>query len=254
MEHQGRHALVTGGNAGIGLAIAKVLADDGATVTITGRRKELLDELAAGDDRLHALHMDVSDEGSVRDGIATAAEEHGPISICVANAGIAEGQPFASITQEDWRRMMTTNLDGAFLTLQAALATLGREDWGRMIVVSSIAGVRGLKGAIPYTVSKHGMIGLIRGLSEEYMGSRITFNAICPGYVETDIVTSQAKAIAARQGITEDEATAYMAKGNRHRTLLQVDEIAASARWLCSEGARSVNGQTIQIAGGQIAS
>ncbi|MFQ6548301.1 SDR family NAD(P)-dependent oxidoreductase [Aestuariibius sp. 2305UL40-4] len=253
MEHQGRHALVTGGNAGIGLAIARSLADDGATVTITGRRTDLLNQLAAEDDRLHALQMDVSDEDSVRQGIADAAKARGPISICVANAGIAEGQPFASVALDDWRRMMSINLDGAFLTLQSALATLGRDDWGRMIVVSSIAGVHGLKGAIPYTVSKHGMIGLIRGLSEEYMGSRITFNAICPGYVETDIVTNQAKAIAKRQGITEEEATAYMAKGNRHRTLLQVDEVAASAHWLCSEGARSVNGQTIQIAGGQIA-
>ncbi len=253
MEHQGRHALVTGGGSGIGYEIAKDLAAAGATVTITGRRTSLLKKIAERHERIHPLTMDVSDEGSVRDGIAQAASDHGPVAICIANAGIAEGGPFAGVTLEDWRRVLTTNLDGAFLTLQAAMATLDRDSWGRMIAISSIAGVRGLKGAIPYTVSKHGMIGLIRGLSEEYMGSQITFNAVCPGYVETDIVRNQIPAVAKRMEISEQDAAQVFAKGNRHRVLLQADEISAATLWLCSDAARSVNGQTIQIAGGQVA-
>ena len=132
------------------------------------------------------------------------------------------------------------------------MATLGRDDWGRMIAISSIAGVRGLRNAIAYTASKHGVIGMMRGLSEEYMGSPVTFNAICPGYVDTPIVTRNAAEIAARQGISEVEARAYLAKGNRHRRLLETDEVTGSAMWLCSDAARSVNGQTIQIAGGQV--
>jgi NAD(P)-dependent dehydrogenase (short-subunit alcohol dehydrogenase family) len=196
--------------------------------------------------------MNVDEEASVRDGIAAAAETRGPVAICVANAGIAEAAPFRHETLDHWRQIMATNLDGVFLTFQAALSTLGREDWGRMVAISSIAGLVGLKNAIAYTASKHGVIGLVHGLSEEYMGGRVTFNAVCPGYVETPIVERNAAEIAARQGITEDEARAYLARGNRHKTLLQTDDVTGAVMWLCSDAARSVNGQSIQIAGGQV--
>ena len=147
---------------------------------------------------------------------------------------------------------MAINLDGVFLTVQGALASLPPEMPGRIIVVSSIAGVRGLKGAIPYTVSKHGIIGLIRGLSEEYMRRPVTFNALCPGYVDTAIVQNQVPGLMRRKAVDEAGALAAIAKGNRHGQLLEVDETTAAAIWLCSDGARSVNGQTIEIAGGQV--
>ncbi len=252
MEHEGKHALVTGGGTGIGAGIAIALAEAGAEVTITGRRADKLEALSSAHPRLHALVMDVDDETSVRDGIAAAAAARGPVRICVANAGIAEGGPFAQTTLADWRRTMTTNLDGVFLTFQAALATLTPETPARMIVVSSIAGVRGLKNAVPYTVTKHGVIGLIRGLSEEYMRHPITFNALCPGYVDTAIVQNQIPGLMRRFGVDEQGAIDVIAKGNRHRKLLEVDETTAAAMWLCSDGARSVNGQTIQISGGQV--
>jgi NAD(P)-dependent dehydrogenase (short-subunit alcohol dehydrogenase family) len=252
MDHRGRHALVTGGGTGIGLDIARALAAAGAEVTITGRNLERLQRVAEESPRLHPLQMNVDEEASVRDGIAAAAETRGPVAICVANAGIAEAAPFRHETLDHWRQIMATNLDGVFLTFQAALATLGREDWGRMVAISSIAGLVGLKNAIAYTASKHGVIGLVHGLSEEYMGGRVTFNAVCPGYVETPIVERNAAEIAARQGISEDEARAYLARGNRHKTLLQTDEVTGAVMWLCSDAARSVNGQSIQIAGGQV--
>jgi NAD(P)-dependent dehydrogenase (short-subunit alcohol dehydrogenase family) len=112
--------------------------------------------------------------------------------------------------------------------------------------------VRGLKNAVPYTVTKHGVIGLIRGLSEEYMRSAVTFNALCPGYVDTAIVRNQVPGLMKRFGVDEQGAIDAIAKGNRHRKLLEVDETTAAAMWLCSNGARSVNGQTIQISGGQV--
>jgi NAD(P)-dependent dehydrogenase (short-subunit alcohol dehydrogenase family) len=252
MDHRGRHALVTGGGTGIGLDIARALAAAGAEVTITGRNLERLQRVAEESPRLHPLPMNVDEEASVRDGIAAAAEARGPVAICVANAGIAEAAPFRHDTLDHWRQIMATNLDGVFLTFQAALSTLGREDWGRMVAISSIAGLVGLKNAIAYTASKHGVIGLVHGLSEEYMGGRVTFNAVCPGYVETPIVERNAAEIAARQGISDDEARAYLARGNRHKTLLQTDEVTGAVMWLCSDAARSVNGQSIQIAGGQV--
>jgi len=255
MEHQGRHAVVTGGGTGIGLGIAVALAEAGAEVAITGRNLERLEQVAGDHARLHPLQMNVDDESSVRDGIAGAADRHGPVAICVANAGIAEVAPFAAETLEHWRQIMATNLDGVFLTLQAAMATRAegeQANWGRMIAISSIAGLVGLKNGAAYSASKHGVIGLIRVLSEEYMGSGTTFNALCPGYVDTPIVSRNATRIAASKGVSEDEARAYLAKGNRHRTLLETDEVTGAAMWLCSESARSVNGQAIQIAGGQM--
>jgi NAD(P)-dependent dehydrogenase (short-subunit alcohol dehydrogenase family) len=252
MEHAGKHAVVTGGGTGIGAGIAVALAEAGAEVTITGRRADKLDAVAATNPRLHTLVMDVDDEVSVRDGIAAAAATRGPIQICVANAGIAEGGPFEKTTLAQWRKTMSTNLDGVFVTFQAAMATLEVDTPARMIVVSSIAGVRGLKNAIPYTVTKHGVIGLIRGLSEEFMRRPITFNALCPGYVDTAIVRNQLPGLMQRFGVDEQGAIDAIAKGNRHHRLLEVDETTAAAIWLCSEGARSVNGQTIQISGGQV--
>ncbi|MDO6591545.1 3-hydroxyacyl-CoA dehydrogenase [Loktanella sp. D2R18] len=251
MTHQGKHALVTGGGTGIGAAIAVALAQAGAKVTITGRREGPLNDLAASNPQLHPLVMDVNNEASVRDGIAEAAMARGPVQICVANAGIATAQSFAKTSMADWRNIMSTNLDGVFLTLQAALKTLPDGMPGRMIGVSSIAGVRGLKNGVTYTASKHGVIGLMRGLSEEYMGGPVTFNALCPGYVDTDIVRDQIIGMQEKFDMTKDAATAIFSAGNRHNTLLGVDEIAAGALWLCSEGARSVNGQTLEISGGQ---
>ena len=252
MELMGKHALVTGGGTGIGLAIARALADAGCEVTITGRRKDVLDQAAAGFPKLHPAVIDVTDEAATRAGIAAAAAARGPIAICVANAGIAEGKPFAKIDMDDWRRTMATNLDGVYVTIQAAMATLGKGDWGRMIGMSSIAGLRGLRGAVPYTASKHAVIGLIRGLSEEYMGSNITFNAVCPGYVDTDIVTRNAAAISDRTGISNADATQHMANANRHKRLLASEEVANAVLWLCSPASGSINGQALQIAGGQV--
>ena len=252
MEHAGKHAVVTGGGTGIGADIALALAAAGAEVTITGRRADKLAEVAKDNPRIHPLVMDVADEASVRDGIAAAAAARGPVQICIANAGIAEGGPFETTTLDDWHRTMRINLDGVFLTFQAALATLAPDTPARMIVISSIAGVRGLKNAIPYTVTKHGVIGLIRGLSEEFMRRPITFNAVCPGYVDTAIVQNQIPGLMRRFGVDEAGATDLIAKGNRHRRLLEVDETTSATMWLCSDGARSINGQTIQISGGQV--
>ena len=251
-ELDGRHALVTGGGTGIGLAIARALAGAGAQVTITGRRIEVLEEAAASAPRLHPLAMDVAEEASIAAGVAVAQAARGPVSICVANAGIAEGRSVPKTDLAFWRRMMAINLDGAFLTLQACLPGMKEAGWGRGIAVSSIAGLRGLKGAAAYTASKHGMIGLIRGLAEDYVEAPYTFNALCPGYVDTPIVTRNVTAISARAGITEEAARDIMVNTNAHKRLIAPEEVAAAALWLVGPGSDSVNGQAIEIAGGQI--
>jgi len=249
-ELAGRHALVTGGGTGIGLAIARALADAGAEVTITGRRAAVLENAAAPG--LHPLVMDVTDEGSVSDGIAVAVKARGPVTICVPNAGIAEGKAVHKSSLANWRGIMATNLDGAFLTIRGCLDGMVGENWGRVIAVSSIAGIRGLKGAAAYTASKHGVVGLIRALAADYAGKAITFNAICPGYVDTEIVARNTTSIAARAGISQDEALGLMVKTNAHKRLIAPEEVAEAALWLCAANSGSVNGQAIQIAGGEV--
>ncbi|MFU8882214.1 MAG: SDR family NAD(P)-dependent oxidoreductase [Rhodobacterales bacterium] len=250
MIHAGKHALVTGGGTGIGLAIAQALAAQGAQVTITGRRADVLEQ-AAGNG-LHPLVMDVMQEDQVRDGIAQATAARGPFQIVIANAGIAEGKSLQKTELEFWQRIMRTNLDGAFLTIRESMRGMLGTDWGRVIVVSSLAGLRGLKGAGAYSASKHGVIGLIRSYSEEYIGGPITFNALCPGYVETDIVALQSESIAKRTGMSPDAARQAMADSNRHKRLISVDEVATAAMWLCHPLSGSINAQCIEMAGGQV--
>lgn len=251
MTLDGKHALITGGGTGIGLAIAVALREAGAEVTITGRRADVLDD-AARAHGLHALVMDVQDEASVVDGIASAVAARGPVQICVPNAGIAEGRALHKMDMAFWRSMMATNLDGAFLTIRECLKSMHTTDWGRVIAVSSIAGLRGLKGAPCYTASKHAMVGLIRGLAADYAGKPYTFNALCPAYVDTDIVSNNAASIAARTGMNEADARKLMVDVNPHGRLIAPEEVAEAALWLCGAHSGSVNGQAIQIAGGEV--
>ena len=250
MTLNGKHALVTGGGTGIGLAIAKALAEAGAVVTITGRRQEVLDEVAG--DGLVGMAMDVRDESAIIDTVAAAVEARGPVQICVPNAGIAVGRALHKTDLDFWRDMMATNLDGAFLTIRECLSSMRQTDWGRVITVSSMAGLKGLPGAAAYSASKHGMIGLTKSLAGDYLGTGFTFNAICPGYVDTPIVTRNADTIAERTGMDTEAARQIMVNSNPHKRLIEVDEVAAAVMWLVGPGSQSINGQCIQIAGGEI--
>ena len=250
MTLQDKHAFITGGGTGIGLAIAQDLAAKGARVTITGRRQEVLD--AVSGNGITGMAMDVRDEAQVIDTIARAVEANGPVQICVANAGVAEGRSLHKTDLDFWRDMMATNLDGAFLTIRESLKSMRQTDWGRVIAVSSMAGLRGLPGAACYSASKHGMIGLIRPLSEDYMGQPFTFNALCPDYVDTEVRANTTKASSNRAALSEEKARDVMVNANRHKSRIAPSEVAAAAAWLVGEGSESVNGQSIEIAGGQM--
>ena len=246
---ENRHAFITGGGTGIGLAIARALAAEGAQVTITGRRLEVLK--AVQTDQIHAIAMDVTNEAQQIETIAQAVSARGSINICVANAGVAEGRSLQKTSIEFWRQIMATNLDGAFVTIRESMRSMLETDWGRVIAISSIAGARGLKGGGAYSASKHGLIGLIRSYSEEYMGSHITFNSICPGYVDTPLIERNLELIQKR-GFSEEDAMNMMVGANPHRRLIPPKDIAEAALWLCSYNSGSVNGQTVEIAGGQV--
>ena len=125
-------------------------------------------------------------------------------------------------------------------------------DYGRVIAISSLAGLRGSAGAGAYAASKHGVIGMIRSFAEDFLGKPYTFNSICPGYVDTPIVTRNTDAISQRAGVSEAEARDMMVSLNRHKKLILPEEIAATALWLCNPACESVNGSEIAIGGGQI--
>ena len=250
MTLNGKHALITGGGTGIGLAIAHMLIERGAHVTITGRRQEILEEAATKG--MTPMAMDVRNEDDVVAKIAAAVAANGPIQICVPNAGLATGKAAHKTDMGFWRDMMSTNLDGAFLTIRESLKGMRETDWGRVIAVSSMAGLKGLPGAACYSASKHGMIGLVRSLSEEYMGKPYTFNSLCPGYVDTPIVTRNTQSISERAGISTEAARDMMVNANRHKRLITVEEVAAAAAWLVGPDSGSINGQSIEIAGGMM--
>ena len=173
------------------------------------------------------------------------------MQICVANAGIAVGKTLQKTDMAFWRDIMATNLDGAFLTIRESLRSMLETDWGRVITVASIAGLRGAPGAGAYSASKHGMIGLTRTYSEELMGTPYTFNALCPGYVDTPIVERNTASISQRTGLGAEDALKLMVNQNRHKRLIDPEEVAAAALWLVGPGSQSINGQCIEIAGGQ---
>jgi NAD(P)-dependent dehydrogenase (short-subunit alcohol dehydrogenase family) len=153
---------------------------------------------------------------------------------------------------EFWRDMMATNLDGAFLTIRESLRSMVETDWGRVIAVSSMAGIRGIKGAPCYGATKHGLVGLVRSLSEDFLGKPYTFNALCPAYVDTPIVERNITSISQRAKVSEDEALKMMVSSNRHGRLIAPEEVSAAAMWLVGPNSGSINGQAIQIAGGQM--
>jgi NAD(P)-dependent dehydrogenase (short-subunit alcohol dehydrogenase family) len=194
----------------------------------------------------------VTDESQIVGVTAEAVAARGPIQICVANAGIAEGKKLHKTSSEFWRKIMATNLDGCFYTVRESLKSMMTTDWGRVIAVSSIAGVRGSAGAGAYAASKHGVIGMIRSFAEDFLGEPYTFNSICPGYVDTPIVTRNPDSISQRAGVSEQEARDMMINLNRHKRLITPEEIGAAALWLCNPLSESTNGTEVLIGGGQV--
>lgn len=258
MRLQGHHALVTGGGTGIGAAIARALAGEGAKLTLVGRRREPLEEVAqqirssrGTKEGVEICTADVTDRRQVDAVFAAARAANGPITILVNNAGAAAAQPFAKVTPEAWRAVMAVNLDALLHCCQAALADLLAAPSARIVTISSIAGLKGGAYIAPYVAAKHGAVGLTRALASEYAKTNLTVNAVCPGYVETDIVTGAVANIREKTGRSEEEARAALTATNPQGRLIQPEEVASTVLWLCLPESRSVNGQAIAISGGE---
>ncbi len=227
MKLAGQHAVVTGGGTGIGAAIARALAAEGAKLTLVGRRRDKLEEVASGDFDALVAPADVTVREEVERAFAMARDTQGPISILVANAGAAAGVPFAKVSEELWRDMLAVNLDGLFHCCQAALPDLVAAEAGRIVTIASMAGLYGFAYAAPYIAAKHGAVGLTRALAAEYAHSALRVNAVCPGFVDSEMTVQSVATITAKTGRSAEDARAELARLNPSGRLIAPQEVAA---------------------------
>ncbi|MGE0596282.1 MAG: SDR family NAD(P)-dependent oxidoreductase [Hyphomonadaceae bacterium] len=246
------HALITGGGSGIGAATAAMLAAAGARLTLVGRNRDKLERVASQIAGAHFAIADVADEAMVQAAFASARDAHGPVQILVNNAGIAVSAPFHKTDLAFWNRTLSTNLTGAFLFAQAGLPDMLAAGWGRIVNVASVCSLKGYAYVTAYCASKHGLLGLTRALAHETAKRGVTVNAVCPGYVATDIVADAAKNIIEKTNLTEEEAQASIVRFNPQGRLIEAEEVASAIAWLCTDGAASVNGAALPMTGGEI--
>lgn len=246
MTVQGKRVVITGGGTGAGASLARGFAKAGAEVVVAGRRPAPLEALARTDPAIRAIVADVTDEASVQ-ALFTAA---GPCDIVIANAGAADSGLLARTTLAQWNAMLAVNLTGVFLTLREGLRQM--DGWGRLISVASTAGLKGYAYAAPYAAAKHGVIGLTRSLALEVAKKDITVNAICPGYLDTEMTERSLANIVAKTGKSGEEALSQLTRSNPQGRLIQPEEVTETALWLCGPGAASVNGQAIALSGGEV--
>ncbi|MBL0404597.1 SDR family oxidoreductase [Microvirga aerilata] len=249
---KGRHALVTGGGRGIGRAVAARLVEAGATVTVLGRSPASLEQAIVEGDAHAAAVADVTDHRAVQAAVQEAVGRYGPIDLMVANAGAAASAPFMKSGPEVFRQMLDVNLLGVTNMAQAVLGSMTERGFGRIVAVASTAGLKGYPYVSAYCAAKHAVIGFTRALALETAKTGVTVNAVCPGFTDTDLVAESLERIMAKTGRTRDEALGELVKHNPQGRLIDPSEIADAVLWLCGEGARSVTGQAIVVAGGEI--
>jgi len=236
----GRTALVTGATGGIGSAVAQALHAQGATVAISGTRREVLDRLAerlAG--RVHVLPCNLSETSEVEALVPSAEQAMGGLDILVANAGITRDNLFVQLRDEDWDEVIKVNLTATFRLARSATKLMMRKRFGRIIAITSVVGVTGNPGQGNYTASKAGLIGMIKSLAAEYAKRNVTANCIAPGFIRTPMTDA----------LNEKQRESILARVPAAR-LGTPEDIGAAAVYLSSNEAAYVTGQTIHVNGG----
>jgi len=243
--------VVTGSGRGIGAAIAGALAQQGATLTLMGRDRARLEARAQ---RLatHAVTVDIADADSVSAAFSRATAAAGPVHILVNNAGAAASAPFARTDLALWTRVLGVNLTGTYLCCRQVIPGMLERGFGRIVNVSSTAGLTGYAYVTAYCAAKHGVIGLTRALALETARHDVTVNAVCPGYTDTDMVAEAVANIVDKTGKSAEEAHAALVGRNPQQRLVQPEEVANAVLWLCMPGSAAITGQAIAVAGGEV--
>jgi len=248
-----RVALVTGGSRGIGLAVAKALANHGHDVAITGRDPEraaaAVAEIEALGARGFAVTMDVRRESDVDEAVAAVAAVLGPPLVLVNNAGVATAKAFHKLTCDEWDETLETNAKGPFLVTRACLPAMLDAAWGRIVNVASTASLQGVPYAAHYAASKHALLGMTRSLAIEVARKGVTVNCVCPGFVETEMTQRSVDNIVRATGRTPDQARAALEANSPAHRLIQPEEIGAAVVYLASDDAGGVNGTHVVING-----
>jgi 3-hydroxybutyrate dehydrogenase len=251
-----RVALVTGGGRGIGRAIALAFAREGSHVAVVARSQAQLEAVVAEARALGrkavAVTCDVADRKQVDAAVRAAAEALGPIQILVNNAGIAVSAKVADTDDATWEQHLRVNLTGAFYASRAVLPGMLAARWGRIINIASTAARQGYPYVAAYVASKHGLLGFTRALAMEVATGGVTVNAICPGYVATDLTRESARRIQDKTGRSYEEAVASLEAFSPQRRLVEPEEVATLAVLLASEEARGVTAQAWNVDGGAV--
>ncbi len=241
-ELTGKRALITGASGGIGGAIAKAMHEQGASVAISGTRREKLETLAGElKDRVHITPCNLSDLDAVDALPKQASEAMGGLDIVVSNAGVTRDTLMMMMKPDMWDEVISVNLTAYFRLTKAALRGMTKQRFGRIIGVTSVVGVMGNAGQANYAASKAGMIGMSKSLAQEVASRNVTVNCIAPGFIET----------AMTEGLNEQQREAILGK-IPSRAMGTSGDIAASAVFLASEGAKYITGQTIHVNGGMV--
>ncbi|MDX1492656.1 MAG: SDR family oxidoreductase [Longimicrobiales bacterium] len=252
---KGYNAVVTGGGRGIGAAAAIALAEAGAKVSVAARNETQVVEIAArirkDGHEAFAFRCDVTEPHQVRDLALSATEAMGRIDILVNNAGTATSNPLSRITIAEWQHIMDVNATGTFLCSQAVYDAMVERRWGRIVNVASIAGIEGDKYISAYTAAKHAVVGFTRAMAVESKGTGVTFNAVCPGYVDTPLTDETIARIMHQTGRSWQESLSALLKQADQPRLIRAHEVAEAIVELCLEEAGSRNGELVVLDGSE---
>jgi 3-hydroxybutyrate dehydrogenase len=254
MKFTGKVALVTGGGRGIGAEIARSLARDGATVAVSARTesevKAVADEIVKAGGRARYFVADLSQPDEAPALVSRVEAALGPIDFLINNAGIASSAPVVKLSLDEWNRTFAINVTATFLCTQAALPRMIERGSGRIVNIASVTARVGARYISAYAASKHAVLGFTRCVAAEVAESGITANAVCPGFVDTDLVAQSVARIVRKTGVTSAQALETLRNQSPQKRLLTTPEVAAVVSMLCSEEGRGLNGQALVIDGG----